>query len=88
MCRKLKSISGEGLQVGAHNLVDTLVRLKIKKNEFKSRAVRLNLEALSMLIVKETYNVQANSRFEALKLLDEDRLPPKTNFSSNSKKQS
>ena len=28
-----------------------------------------------MPIVKETYDVQANNRFEVLKLLDEDRLP-------------
>ena len=58
-----------------HNLVGAVVRLKIKKNEFKSRRVRLNLEALSTPIVKETYNVQVNNTFEVLKLLDEDRQP-------------
>ena len=57
------------------NLVGAVVRLKIKKNEFKSRKVRLNQEALSTPIAKETYNVQVNNRFEVLKLLDEDRQP-------------
>ena len=55
-----------------HNLVGAVVRLKIKKNKFKSRRVRLNLNALSMPIVKETYNVEVNNRFEILKPLNED----------------
>ena len=54
------------------NLVGTTVRLKIKKNEFKSSRVRLNLEALSMPVMKEMYNVQVNNRFLVLQLLDED----------------
>ena len=58
-----------------HNLVGAVVRLKIKKNEFKSRRVRLNLDALSTPMVKEMYNVQVNNRFAVLKLLDEDRQP-------------
>ena len=37
--------------------------------------MRLNLKALSMSKVKETYNVQVNNRFEVLKLLDEDPQP-------------
>ena len=37
--------------------------------------MRSNLEALSTSIVKETYNVQVNNRFEVLKLLDEDHQP-------------
>ena len=37
--------------------------------------MRLNLEALSMPTVKETYNVQVNNGFEVLKLLDEGRQP-------------
>ena len=34
--------------------------------------MRLNLDALSMPIVNETYNVEVNNRFEVLKPLDED----------------
>ena len=37
--------------------------------------MKLNLEALSMPIVKEMSNVQVNNRFEVLKLLDEDHQP-------------
>ena len=33
----------------------------------------LNLDVPNTPIVKETYNVQVNNRFGALKLLDEDR---------------
>ena len=49
-----------------HNLVGAVVRLKIKKNEFKSRRVRLNLDALRTPMVKEVYNVQVNNRFAVL----------------------
>ena len=35
-----------------HNLVGAVIRLKIKKNEFKSRRVRLNLDALRTPMVK------------------------------------
>ena len=58
-----------------HNLVGAVVRLKIKKNEFKSRRVRLNLDALSTPMVKEMYSVQVNNRFAVLKLLDKYRQP-------------
>ena len=61
-----------------HHLVGAVVRLKIKKNEFMGRRVRLNLDALSMPIAKEMYNVQVNNRFQVLKLLGEDRLPNKS----------
>ena len=58
-----------------HNLVGAIVRLKIKKNEYPNKRVRLHLDALSTPIVKETYNVQVNNRFVVLNLLDEDRSP-------------
>ena len=41
--------------------------------------MRLNLDALSMLVVKETYYVQVNNKFEVLKLLGED-CPPNELF--------
>ena len=69
-----------------HNLVGAVVRLNIKKNEFKSRRVRLNLDVLSTPMVKEMYNVQVSNRFAVLKLLDEDHQPDE--LLRNSRKQS
>ena len=56
-----------------HNLVGAIVRLKIKRNEFTSRTLKIILDISNTLMMKETYTVQVNSRFTALKILDEWR---------------
>ena len=58
-----------------HNLVGGMVRLKIKRNEFTSERMRLNLDVLSTSMINETYNVKVNNRRVTLKILDEDRPP-------------
>lgn len=58
-----------------HNLVGVTLRLKIKKQKQQTNYVKLNLCALEDPILKDAYNVEVNNRFEALRLLEEDKPP-------------
>jgi hypothetical protein len=65
-----------GIDCGSdHNLVGVTVKLRIKRDKQGIRRARLNLGALNDPATKTSYNLKVNNRFEALRMLEEERSP-------------